>query len=137
MMVKTTLFLLLVCVLMPFAAAQETKYFLGKVIDAESKEPIVFANVRIKDRSMGVISNVDGSFRIPAIYKEMGEILELSSMGYVTKEVDLASFAEDRVRVIFLKPAVLGLDEVVVAARWVKSANVLAHGRLSPRRWPI
>lgn len=45
--------------------AQDFDFLRGKVLDKETGEPVVFATVRIKDQAKGVITNMDGSFRLP------------------------------------------------------------------------
>ena len=58
-------------------------------MDAKSGEPIVFANIHLENRNVGVISNLDGGFRIPLSYREMGDVLVISSMGYETKRLSI------------------------------------------------
>ena len=62
--------------------AQQLEFLYGKVIDAETKEPVSFATIRIQNKAIGVISNDDGGFAIPLEFKEIGEILEITSMGF-------------------------------------------------------
>ncbi|MET6991647.1 hypothetical protein [Sediminicola arcticus] len=45
--------------------SQEKDFINGKLIDSETKEPVVFATIRIKDLARGVISNADGGFKVP------------------------------------------------------------------------
>ena len=33
--------------------AQQQEYILGRLLDSQTNEPIVFASIRIKDRAMG------------------------------------------------------------------------------------
>ena len=56
--------------------AQQQEYITGRLFDSQTKEPLVFANIRIKDRALGIITNADGSYRIPLRYKEYGNIAE-------------------------------------------------------------
>ncbi len=86
------------------------------MLDAKTLEPIVFASIRIKDRSLGVISNLDGSFKIPIKYRDYGDVIEISSMGYRTVEVlihDLSIYVTNTIR---LQPAVFELPETIVSA---------------------
>jgi len=97
-----------------YSRAQQPTYITGKLMDATTKEPVVFANIRIKDRALGVISNEDGSFRIPLRYKQLGDILEISSLGYRTREIPMASLSEERLNPIQLIPGTIVLDEAIV-----------------------
>lgn len=107
--------------------AQRQDYILGRLLDSRSNEPVVFANIRIKDRALGVITNVDGGFRIPLKYREYGNIIEISSMGYKTKEIPITDFSESELNVLRINPAVFGLDEAVVKAKGRKKRNLNAE----------
>lgn len=108
------------CLLLLFSyplLAQQQDYIAGKLVDAKTNEPIVFANIRIKDRALGVITNVDGSFRIPLRYKEYGDIIEISSMGYNTREIPIMTLTEGKLNLLRLNPRVIALEEAVVRAK--------------------
>ncbi|MCR9251172.1 MAG: TonB-dependent receptor [bacterium] len=83
----------------------------GKVVEKGSKEPLPFANVRIKGTSTGVATNIDGFFSLINI--DPNVTLEISFVGYDLVEVKLTGqdFLE-----IELKPLTNELAEVVVAA---------------------
>ncbi len=104
--------------------AQQNDFFFGKIEDATTGEPVVFANIRIKDRALGVITNIDGSFRIPIRYKDYGDVIEISSMGYQAKEIPIDIFLMDTLNTIILEPAPLALEEAVVFGE-KKRRNIL------------
>lgn len=79
---------------------------------------MVFASIRVKERALGVISNTDGSFRIPLKYKSYGEILEISCLGYQTKELLLNSLTADSLHILKLNPSILSLQEAIVTAKY-------------------
>ncbi|APQ18182.1 hypothetical protein A9200_08890 [Maribacter hydrothermalis] len=97
--------------------AQQNEFFFGKVEDGATGEPVVFANIRIKNRALGVITNIDGSFRIPMKYKDYGDILEVSSMGYQNREIAIAAFSQMELNIILLQPSTISLQEAVVKAK--------------------
>ncbi len=99
------------------AWSQQREYIAGILLDAKTEEPIAFASIRIKDRALGIISNTDGSFKIPLKYKEYGDIIEISSMGYQTKEIPLLQLSLTSLNTIRLAPGVLELVEAVVKAK--------------------
>jgi hypothetical protein len=113
----THLFFLLLLLVANSVLSQQREYIIGKLIDAKTQEPIVFASIRIKDRALGVISNVDGSFKIPLKYKEYGDIIEISSMGYRTKEILIQDFLAYELNNVRLQPATIELEEAVVTAK--------------------
>lgn len=111
------LFFLLVFLVSTSALSQQHTYIIGKLTDAKTQEPIAFASIRIKDRALGIISNTDGSFKIPLKYQEYGDIIEISSMGYETKEILIQNFSVYELNDVRLQPGTLVLEEAVVTAR--------------------
>jgi hypothetical protein len=104
-------------------SAQDDDFVRGRVLDKNTGEPVVFATILIKDKAIGIISNLDGGFQIPLKYKLDGEKLRISSMGYSTIEVALSDFSIEEIKVIYLEPAILELEEVTVSERiWRKPA---------------
>lgn len=117
------IYFLVLALISSFAFGQQQDYIIGKLFDAETNEPVVFANIRIKDRAVGIITNVDGSFRIPLRYKEYGDIIEISSMGYETKELPINDFSEDELNILTISPAAISLQEAVVKAKGKRRLN--------------
>lgn len=97
--------------------SQQQDFISGKLLDVKTQEPIVFANVYLENRNLGVISNVDGGFKIPIQYKKMGNILIISSMGYQRKEVQISDLTDNIVNIISLEPAVFELSEAFIKAK--------------------
>ncbi|GGD71360.1 carboxypeptidase-like regulatory domain-containing protein [Maribacter cobaltidurans] len=96
-------------------------------MDIESRQPVVFATVRIKGKALGVISNTDGGFKIPLKHKLTGEVLEISSMGYEKIEVPLSMFNDKTILAINMKPALFELNEVTVSKRRRRAVNFSAR----------
>ncbi|WP_273566186.1 carboxypeptidase-like regulatory domain-containing protein [Maribacter halichondriae] len=113
----TKYFILLCCVLFFIPVNSQEEFILGELYDSKTNEPIAFATIRVKGYAMGVISNQDGGFKVPLKFKAYSEILEISSMGYVTKEVGIVSLSTERINVIRMAPGILELNEVVVRAK--------------------
>lgn len=97
--------------------SQKKEFINGILLDAKTVEPVVFATVRIKDKSLGVISNQDGGFKIPVRFGELGDSLVISSMGYQNLKLLISDLNLDRQNRIFLTPAVIELQEAVVIAK--------------------
>jgi len=79
----------------------------GTVTD-ETGSPIPGVTIRIEGTSAGTVTDVDGKFSINV---EQGQTLQVSFIGYVTKEVVVES---DIALSIQLEPDVANLEEVVV-----------------------
>lgn len=87
--------------------ASQTRHIAGRVIDAETKEPIIGATVWVKDSALGTSTNVDGAFD----YTFTGHYgyIAVSYIGYQTQEFPVTNLP----KVIELS-AGNELDEVVV-----------------------
>jgi predicted nuclease of restriction endonuclease-like RecB superfamily len=84
----------------------------GKVIDAETHEPLSFVNIGIKGTRYGTASNTSGSFviNVPEEYKN--STLQFSCIGYETKSLSVQEVL--RQKKVQLRPSVVSLDEVTV-----------------------
>lgn len=96
-------------------SAQEEQFIKARLIDTKTDEPVVFATIIVKDQTLAVISNMDGSFQIPLEFKTPANSILISSMGYVSKEVPISELKFDEINLIRLEPALEVLDEVVVS----------------------
>ena len=105
--------LILFCVV---GHGQESEFISGTLIDTVNTEPIPFASIRVKNRAVGVISNNDGSFRIPIKFRELNDTLEITSMGYDSREIVIGRLLSDQINQIYLKPMLIQLDEVTLSA---------------------
>lgn len=85
----------------------KVKVISGTVAD-DKGEPIIGANVSVKGVAMGTITGVDGDFSIEAA---QGAILQISYVGYISKEV---SVNNQSVYKIVMVEDTQALDEVVV-----------------------
>jgi len=115
---------------------QENGFLEGKVTDQNTKEPVVFATVVLKGAARGIITNMDGSFRLPMRYKEAGDTLQISSMGYQKKDVALGQLSMHSSNIIQLVPAILELEEAVVSAKKKKEPTARQIVRRAIARIP-
>ncbi|MBU2906023.1 carboxypeptidase-like regulatory domain-containing protein [Arenibacter algicola] len=95
---------------------QESEFVSGMLLDAETIEPISFASIRVKNRAVGVISNNDGSFRIPLKFRDLNDTLEITSMGYDSREIIIGDLIKDKLNRLYLNPMLIQLDEVTLKA---------------------
>lgn len=96
--------------------SQQGDYIFGQLVDSTQNAPIPFASIRIKDQALGVISNIDGTFKIPSRYKVIGEVLAISCLGYETQEIDMQDLDEAQSNIVILMPSAFELQEAVVSA---------------------
>jgi hypothetical protein len=90
----------------------------GSLIDKETREPLAFATVSIKDRSVATISNQAGAFDFHLSSAYRNEILVVSMLGYNNFEAPVWSVTEDMPVVIELIKSTTVLDEVVILEQY-------------------
>jgi hypothetical protein len=59
----------------------------AKVVDEETKKPIVFATIYITGTSIGTVSNSDGEFELKIPEKSTSGTLSITHLGYKNLEV--------------------------------------------------
>ena len=116
------LFLFLIVSSYSSLSAQTSEFLRAKVLDQETGDPVVFATVSIKGKANGVITNMDGSFRLPITLRVAGESIEISFMGYEKKEFELQKLSPNDINIIRLSPATISLSEAVVSAKRKRSS---------------
>lgn len=105
---------LLFCVPVFYVQAQPSITISGKILDQETSEPLVFASIGVRGKSIGTISNKIGEFdfHIPSDFKN--EVLIIRMLGYENVEVPIRSLLREEPVVFKLKKAAQMLDEVVI-----------------------
>lgn len=100
---------MILCLLSLLSHAQtEVK---GIVVEAETDVPITGATVKVKDTSLGTITDVDGRFILGNLPPE-AKMLEISYVGMMPQTIPVSN---SEIRVV-LHPDLQVLDEVVVTA---------------------
>lgn len=89
----------------------------GTVVSASDGQPLVGAYVLVQGTNVGTSTDVDGTFRLDV---SSGTILEVSQMGYVTRQVK----ASDGIK-IALEEDQLWLDDVVVVGYGVQKKKLV------------
>src|SRR5688572_23328936 len=107
--------LLLIFTLLIAFSAQAQKITLSATVqDNQSQEPLPFASVGIKGKSIGTITNLQGQFdfHFPAEFRN--DILVISMLGYNDFEAPIWSLLDSKVTVIPMTLSTTVLKEVVV-----------------------
>ena len=95
------------------ASAQEMTGISGKIISAEDRSAIDFADIYLKETTYGCITDEKGTFRLKA--PRGTYTLAVAAIGYETYETAITLSGRDTtLRTIALKPIRNQLDEVVV-----------------------
>ncbi len=81
----------------------------GKILDSESKEPLVGVNVTVEGTTIGVISDLNGSYTINV--PGAGSILNFSYIGFLTEKVKVNNQTSINIQMV---PDLKTLEEIVV-----------------------
>jgi len=94
---------------------QDTSFrtFSGRVIDDETREPVVFANVYLMNSNLGTVTNADGAFILKVPLDELNKNLTVSYLGYESLELGLSTLKPEN-NVLRLKALAVPLEEVVI-----------------------
>lgn len=80
-------FVVIICILFyAITYAGEANRVTGRVVDFYG-EPIIGASILVKGTTNGTISDLDGCFTLDNV--QMGDIIEISYIGYVTEEIEV------------------------------------------------
>lgn len=95
------------------AGPQDLITIKGKVIDAETNSPLVFASVTVKESNVGIVTNIDGEFTLKV--SPSATDLEVSFLGYKNITIPISSLKENGGKnTIKLESAPIPIREVVV-----------------------
>ncbi len=140
---KLRLFLLLILIIQSnVIEGQHTEFVDAKLINSQDKSPIPFASILIKNRAKGLISNIDGGFKIPYKLLKSGDTLVIYSIGYSSKGIPLSSLHKNKINIITLVEKIESLDEVQLMAskktkrRTAKEIVKLALNKI-PENYPF
>jgi hypothetical protein len=89
--------------------------FRGKVVDAETGNPLIFASVAVKETNVATITNIDGEFIIKIAETQTSRNLEVTYLGYKNKVVPLTDLRVDGYKnVISMTSAPIPIREIIV-----------------------
>lgn len=87
--------------------------FKGKIIDAQTRKPLVFASVTVEDENTATITNLDGDFLIKINKESKSQNLFISFLGYYNLSYPLFKLKAEG-NILELQPAIITLNEVQV-----------------------
>lgn len=106
----------------------------GKVLDSETGETLIGANILIRGTTIGTTTDLDGSYTIRNVEPDSYDLV-FSYIGYTSKTVTGIEFkAGDTATVdLTLAPESVGLDEVIVEARALQNTEAAKSGESTAR----
>ncbi|PQB05553.1 carboxypeptidase-like regulatory domain-containing protein [Aureitalea marina] len=109
----------------------------AEVRNQQSSEPVVFANVRILDKQIGTITGRDGSFLLRFDDEQVHdmEVLEISALGYQTRQITLKQVYRllERQKSLELQP----LDEAASSTEFLDNQGNYQWGRVLMFKEPL
>lgn len=113
------------------AMAQGT--ITGKIVDANTGDPLIGATVMVEGTTHGCVANVNGEFSLQ-VNKKGNVILLFRFVGYesLTKTVNLNK--NQKLGEIRMTESSVGLDEVMVSASYVTAdrSTPIAYSSIEP-----
>jgi hypothetical protein len=87
----------------------------GKVVDAESRNPLVFATVAVMETNVAIVTNIDGEFTLKIGETVTSKNLEVTYLGYKNKVIPISELKDNGGKnVIELEAAPIPIKEIVV-----------------------
>jgi hypothetical protein len=87
----------------------------GKVIDAETRSPLVFATVAVMETNVAIVTNIDGEFTLKIGETVTSKNIEVTFLGYKNKVVPISDLKDNGTKnVIELVSAPIPIKEIVV-----------------------
>ena len=87
----------------------------GKIIDEETRNPLIFATVAVQGTNVATVTNLDGEFTLKIDLNLTSPVLELMYIGYQNLTVPVSELrTEGRNNVIELTQATIPIAEVVI-----------------------
>ncbi|MDP5105513.1 MAG: carboxypeptidase-like regulatory domain-containing protein [Polaribacter sp.] len=100
--------------------------FKGKLVDMETKEPIVYANISFLKTNAGISSLEDGTFNLEIDKKLLQEKVHISCLNYKDTIVLANNLFK---KTLFLQPKSFELKEVVISKKVDRELEVDTYKR--------
>ncbi|MEO9869703.1 MAG: carboxypeptidase-like regulatory domain-containing protein, partial [Ekhidna sp.] len=107
--------LIIIAMLLSIAAISQSKTIKGTVFYEETKEPVPFAYVKLKDVAYGTVTEYNGTFSLKIPEKYFDSILEFSYVGLKPYELPLFNYKEP-VK-IYMETDITELYTVIVSTK--------------------
>ena len=101
------------------ARAQENR-ITGRVVDAQTKDPVPFASIALREEGTGALTNEYGYFQLAGLEKSNQDSLFVITLGYERRAILIKRGATEDL-IIELKKRVVALSEVKVVNGKVKN----------------
>ena len=87
----------------------------GKVIDSETRNPLVFATVAVMETNVAIVTNIDGEFTLKIGETVTSKNIQVTFLGYKNKIIPISEFKDNGAKnIIELESAPIPIKEIVV-----------------------
>ncbi len=87
----------------------------GKVVDAQSSTPLVFASIALAGTNVAIVTNIDGEFTLKISEQDASGNLEVTFLGYKNKVIPISQLKDGSSKnVITMEMAPIPIKEIVV-----------------------
>ncbi len=104
----------LICLLPAFAFSQKMTKIKGAVIDSETSEPIMFANIAFVGTNIGTETDLDGKFEIET--KFASDSIQITYVGYQTQTIAIEKETRQNLNIV-LTSSSIKLNEIVIKSK--------------------
>lgn len=108
--------------LLPVIGLGQTLTVSGTIVDADTAQPVPFAHVFVNNTTQVTISDINGKFRLDGVMGSNPQVI-VTFLGYESWSQSLTTRSKELRLTIKLKPSVVALDQVEVAATIDKQWN--------------
>ncbi|MBD2770497.1 carboxypeptidase-like regulatory domain-containing protein [Hymenobacter sp. BT664] len=126
-MYKRILFIALSVVAVVTTARSQQAQVKGVIIDKETKEPLPFSSIGLKNEQIGALSNEHGQFIVPAPTKSAEDSLIIIALGYARRAVLVKRGVNVPNMTIEVPKRAVELSNVLVKAGKVKNLGLGAR----------
>jgi serine beta-lactamase-like protein LACTB len=113
--------LLFVCFVLTSFSARAQITVQGVVLDRDRHTPIAFANIGIRNSSVGTLSNGDGSFLITIPENLIRDTLQVSALGFASKVISISFLTTKKFHTIYLSEKATMLEAITVTSKRQKN----------------
>ncbi len=104
------------CFLLAAITGQAQKITIsGTAVDKETKEPLAFASIGIKGKSIGTITNLQGDFDFHIPREFQNDLFSINMLGYKTYEAPVWTLLNVSPLIIEVEKSTLVLNEVLIS----------------------
>ena len=96
----------------------------GVVVDKDTKEPLPFTSIGLKDEQVGALTNEHGLFIVPAPTKDLYDTLLVTALGYNRRAIAVKRGVNLENLVIELPKRVIALQGVTVKSGKIKNLGL-------------